>query len=442
MRKLTFVLAASFFLATSLMIITGAFGQSPSRQKVFTQDIDNFWIAFDSVATTRDSLQQLHYIQTLYIDKGTEGLKSFMRVRNYTADRWVMLIRRYPKFWASVRPNTLAVKTKTAAIEESILQFKALYPGLKDAKLYFTVGGLRSGGTTDSNKVLVGTEIATGDPTTDVSEFSTKWLAGVFSQQSTNNIVPLNIHEYVHTQQRGEGNTLLGQSICEGAADYITELVMGTPMRTVYINYGYQREKELKESFQQEMYTASFKKWLYNGGDATTVADLGYFMGYVICKSYYTHSADKKAAIKEIIELNYSDTTAVESFLKRSAYYTGPIDKAALVAAFQAKQPVVVRCEPVHDGDTLVDASLKTITIYFSRPMSTKGYSFNIGPSGEEHYPLTGVTGYSADGASFIVTADLKPGREYEFVITTRSFSSQDGYPLLTDYPVKFRTKP
>jgi hypothetical protein len=36
-----------------------------------------------------------------------------------------------------------------------------LYPELREAKMYFTVGGLNSGGTTVNNMILIGTEIAT-----------------------------------------------------------------------------------------------------------------------------------------------------------------------------------------------------------------------------------------------------------------------------------------
>jgi predicted CDP-diglyceride synthetase/phosphatidate cytidylyltransferase len=35
-----------------------------------------------------DSLQQIQFIQTLYIDKGTNGLKAFMVLRNYNAKLW------------------------------------------------------------------------------------------------------------------------------------------------------------------------------------------------------------------------------------------------------------------------------------------------------------------------------------------------------------------
>ena len=68
-----------------------AAGQKNSP-KVFTSDIDNFWQAYDSCQTTKDCLSQLHFIQTLYVDNGTKGLKAFMEARDYTPGLWVKLL--------------------------------------------------------------------------------------------------------------------------------------------------------------------------------------------------------------------------------------------------------------------------------------------------------------------------------------------------------------
>ena len=310
-------------LISLLLLLFSLSFASPGQdaQKVFTSDIDNFWIAYDSIQTTADSLKQINFIQTLYIDKGTRGLKAFMFARNYNAKLWVVLIRKYPKFWNSVRPNTLTVKSYAAGIEKSIAKFKELYPELKEAKIYFTVGGLRSGGTTMNDMVLIGSEIATGNASTDVSEFTNNWLAGVFKNQQADNLVNLNIHEYVHTQQKGDPKILLGQAIKEGACDFIMELVVGKALQNNYIVYGREHEATLKEEFKSEMLSTNNSNWLDNGSNAKTVADLGYFIGYSICKAYYNNATDKKKAIKEIIELDYSDNAAVEDFLKRSKYY-------------------------------------------------------------------------------------------------------------------------
>ncbi|UOQ72153.1 DUF2268 domain-containing putative Zn-dependent protease [Hymenobacter cellulosilyticus] len=192
------------------------------------------------------------------------------------------------------------------------------------------MGGLNSGGTVDGNKVLIGTEIATGNPQTDVSEFTNPWLGSVFKAQAQNNIVSLNVHEYVHTQQQTNEDdmNLLGKALKEGACDFITELVIRQPLQTNYILYGNAHEKELREAFKQEMLTANYSQWLYNGSTLGAKADLGYFMGYAICKAYYAQARNKRQAIKEIIELKYADPAATESFLRQSGYYPEGWDKA------------------------------------------------------------------------------------------------------------------
>ncbi len=429
------ILVIFSFLA---LAIQGA-GQE-KKQKVFTSDITNFWIAYDSIRNTKDSLRQIQFIRALYIDKGTEGLKAFMEARDYSAELWVNLINAFPRFWNSVRPNTLAVKSKATEIENSIEKLRKLYPDLKEANMYFTVGGLRSGGTTMNDMVLIGTEIATGTAETDVSEFPNKWLEGVFRDQRPDNIVPLNIHEYIHTQQRGRSKVVLDQAIREGACDFVTELVIGKPMENNYIQYGRAHEQELKEKFRQEMFTTAYEDWLYNGSSAKTVADLGYFMGYAICKSYYQHAKDKKMAIKEIIELNYSDDAAIENFLRKSKYYPEELNREELVRNYEKKLPFVVALDPIANGDTMIDPGLKEIRIVFSQPMSEKGYSFDFGEKGKDAYPITGVKGFSSDRKVFSLKVDLQPNRDYEFVVTGKSFKSADGYAA-KPLKVKFRTR-
>ena len=97
-------------LLVSLVFSSQLFAQQAKEQKVFTQDIDNFWIAFDSAKTTTDSATQVAILQTMYVDKGTPGLRAFMEVRDYNAVKWVKLIRRLPKFWNSIRPFRLVLQ--------------------------------------------------------------------------------------------------------------------------------------------------------------------------------------------------------------------------------------------------------------------------------------------------------------------------------------------
>jgi len=418
-----------------------SFGQ-PKQQTVITTDIDNFWKAYDSIRTTNDSVKQIRYILNLYIDKATPGLKAFMEVKDYTAESWVSSIRQHPKFWNSIRPNTQKVKGLVAEFDPYINKFKTLYPELRPANIYFTIGALRSGGTTQDGRVLIGTELATGNAETDISEFTGnthKFLNTYFITDPIKNIVALNIHEYVHTQEGHYGYNLLSQAIYEGTCDFVTQLVTGKTMPLPYMDFGPKHEAEIREKFKVEMYAPSWSNWLYNSGsNGSWVPDLGYYMGYAICQSYYKNSSNKKLAVKQMIELNYTDSVAVEAFLAKSKYFKEHLDKSALVKAYNAKRPYVLKLSPFTNGDTLVDASVKEIRLEFSSEMA-RNTAIDYGPLGKDHFPITGHLGFTADRRSIAYQVTLKPDTEYQFVVND-GFRSADGYPLKT-YLVKFRTR-
>jgi hypothetical protein len=420
------------------LVFASAFSQKSA--KIFTSDIDNFWVAYDSIQKTNDHTQKLALIKKLYTDKGTPGLKAFMKARDYNDTVFVNIIEKYPKFLNSIRPNTLTIKTKTNEFEASIIRLKEIYPDLKEAEMYFTIGGLNSGGTVSGNKVLVGAELATGLPSTDVSEFQDDWIKEVFANQSLDNIVSLNVHEYIHTQQTGDRRRVLSQSIKEGACDLIAELVMNKPLERKYLSYGTAHAAEVKDLFKKEMFTGNFANWLYNGRKKGESADLGYYIGYEISKSYYENAKDKKQAVKDIIELNYDNDKAVEEFLTRSKFFKEKIDKQKLIKEYEKNLPYVVKTEPAN-GSVHVNAETKEIRITFSKEMVANSYSFNLSDKGKEYFPITKIIGMENNDRILVLSADLKPGKEYEFVLTNKSFASKDGYPLRDEkLLVKFKT--
>lgn len=439
-QHLTGMKSKLIVLAMTALLPIAVQAQKPAKTTtadVYTTDIDHFWVAYDAARRTSDTTEQQQIMQSMYIDKGSDGLKAFMKLRDYDAALYVKLINKAPRFWNSIRPNTLTVKSQAPAIERSISKLKKLYPEMRPAKMYFTIGGLRSGGTVMGDKVLVGAEIATGDEKTEASELSA-WLQDVFKNQKSDNLVGLNIHEYIHTQQKPNGTTLLSQSIREGSADFISELVTGELLNSSYAIYGRANESKLKAEFKIDMFSEGMSRWLYNGSDADR-ADLGYFMGYSICKSYYNNATNKKKAIKDIIEVDYGDSTAVYNFLLRSKYYPEVLDQTALLKQYDALQPVVASLTPALDGRTDVDTATKTVTIHFSQPMAKK-ISISFGESGRSHFPITEVVGFSDDMKSLTLRLSMVANHDYEFLITGKSFQSQQGYAL-KEYPVKFRTK-
>ena len=313
-RLLSFLLLVNFSASS--------FGQT---SKIFTSDIDNFWIAYDSVKTTKDTTKQIDFIQKLYLDKATDGLKDFIKLREHSARKHLNNILRYPRFWTSLKPHTLEIKSKVNEIENLMVNFKNLYKNFKEPKVYFTIGVLNSGGTTSSDKILIGCEIACSDKTVDASELN-KWLQGVFKLNTS--VISMVAHELGHTQQKGGDSeddgisNLLGYCIKEGACDFIAELLY-KPVQSPYMTYGKANKKMLWTDFEKEMPGQETKNWLYNGDNAPNgIADLGYFIGYEICKSYYDNSKNKRKAFKKIVELNY-DKKKVQNFLTKSKYKGG-----------------------------------------------------------------------------------------------------------------------
>ena len=272
------IISALLFLSISKVY-------SQKNNYIFTSDIDHYWEAYDQIKKTDDNNKKYQLIHTLYIDKASDGLKSFMKKRDLTDSLFVKNIEKLPKFWSSIRNSTLQINGEQKKIEKHIRKLKKIYPELKPANIYFIIEGLTSGGTTNSDMVLIGSEILVGNPNTDTSELSSAWLKNTFKHRKYLDVVFLTVHEYVHTNQKDGYVNLLGHSIREGSCDFIAELVLGKPIKTSYIEYGKSNLSKVKEDFKAEMYSNRSDKWLYNGKISEN-PDLGYFIGYEISKSY------------------------------------------------------------------------------------------------------------------------------------------------------------
>lgn len=170
--------------------------------RVIVKDIANFWLAYDQIQTTDDTLQQRQFINELFINKASNGQKAMFAARNYSDKEYLDAIHNFPKFWNSIRRHTEHSASYTGVMTEGIDALNALYPELKPAKIYLTIGALRSNGTTLDSLVLIGSELAFADSSTVSSEFPERLshLESYFNTNPRENLLFLNIHEYVHTQ--------------------------------------------------------------------------------------------------------------------------------------------------------------------------------------------------------------------------------------------------
>jgi hypothetical protein len=424
------------FLA-SLLIISC----EQTNKNVITADIDNFWIAYDSIVLTSDSTAQMQYLQTLYLDKGTPGLSAIMAARNYTPEEYLLAINAYPKFWKSIRPNMEKVKNIGTQINQGIEQLRAVYPDLKPAKVYFTVGVFRTGGTTMDSLVLIGSEVSMTNNATITAEFPKEMthLKNHFANNPMSDIVFLNVHEFVHTQQKTalEAN-LLTQCLREGVAEFIAEKATKQTSKAPAIIYGNTNKSRVKQQFLKEMFNNYYRYWLWsNYENQFNTRDLGYFLGYDMAKHYYNKMENKQAAIKTLIELDYTNDKTVEEFIDKMTYFNKSIAK--LKTSYQENRPMVTNIIEFENGSKNINPNIKRVTIEFSTKMDTRFRGFELGDLGEQNVMrVENIIGWSNDDKAFTFEVNLEYNKHYQLVLS-HSFSSIEGVEL-EDYLIDFWT--
>lgn len=363
-----------------------------------------------------------------------------MKARGYTSKSYIEAIKQYPLFWSSIRSNMFRAKDFSAEISENVAKLKVLYPDLRPAKIYFTVGAFRSGGTTMDSLVLIGSEIAMVDDQTDVHEFQTA-LPDLYNYFKTNPIKTLvftNVHEYVHTQQKTtEANNLLGQAVLEGVAEFLAEKATGKASAAPALSYGKTHRKRVQEVFSSVMFNGANGFWLYNDEENEFgTRDLGYYVGYAICESYYNRSNNKKQAIKEMIELDYNNEMDLDRFVTHSGYFEKSV--ATLKKEYEYNRPFVKSVEPANHK--AVSASITEMTINFSEVMDKRYRNFELGPLGKEKLlQLKKFLGFSEDGRSVSFQIEIQPDHQYQ-ILVGKGFRNIKGLPL-KEYLIDFKTK-
>ncbi|MEP6616017.1 MAG: DUF2268 domain-containing putative Zn-dependent protease [Ginsengibacter sp.] len=288
---------------------------NPGKVTFSYHDIANFWKAYDQCKGKSDSIQQLVYNDE-YFKKGSIGLKDFLVVQDLSRKEFVSRINSARSYFDMIRETTIHVSKYQHAILSSMVQLKKIYPHARFPNIYFLVVGFKSGGTVSNRGILIGTEFWSLPSERVVFDFPLGWMKN--SIRTPENIPYTAAHELLHFQQysREFPTTLLGKCLVEGSADFVGELISGRVNNRYLYQYGSDKEKLLWHEFKKDMMNNDYSKWIYNLGTIKDrPPDLGYYIGYKICESYYLGMKAKSRAIREIIEMK-----DYEKFLRMSKY--------------------------------------------------------------------------------------------------------------------------
>ena len=404
---------------------------------VIADDIARFWQAYDTVRALSDTLEQIRAVQRLYIDPGSPGLQGLIAVRRYSASEFARAISAYPRYWQSIRTNTLRVAELSARITNGITAFQVLYPEGRPADVYFAIGVFRTPGTIHEGRVLIGAELALADPQTVTTELPPRLtnLTSYVARDPIAQVVPLNVHEYVHTQQRDKEYRVLDMVLFEGIAEYLSVLATGVPSAYAPLAYERAHRDTVRAVFARELVSErAVDRWLYN--DATNrfgMRDVGYAVGYEIARRFVARSTVRRAAIRALVELDYAKPIDVARIVDASGYLTRPL--AVLLEDLEARRPTVTHVMSAQ-ADSL-SAITRRLTLHFSVPMDTSTRGFDVGGRGEMYsMRVERLLGWSADRRSMEIEVRLPALRPAQLVISPRFENAEGG--RLRQYLVEF----
>ena len=300
----------SLVVALTMLVWSGcAYAASPV---VHTEDVTLFYRVYDAAGGHPTADQ----IQHDYIDKGSDGLRSFLKQRRTTAARIVQAIADHPQIYADARKCLAVLPRAKTRVSTALSKLGSLYPEAKFPPVTVAIGRGKPVAIADETGVMVGLE----------SLCAVSWMPADLEDRVTYVIA----HEYTHVQQalaspafyNIDKPTVLDAAIIEGAAEFMGILTSGGTSYAYFAKATAGREKQIETAFVPDEDKTDLSAWFFNG-TLEKPGDMGYWVGRRIVQSYYEHAADKRTAIRDIIEIKDA-----HAFLARSGWYPGiPLGK-------------------------------------------------------------------------------------------------------------------
>lgn len=295
-------LRSSLARGAALLAVAAAplvYAREEAAPLIVTTDAERFYALYDDAAgqPTADTLQRD------YLDRGSAGLLHLAKLRRVSGASIAAAIKAKPDIYRDARACLKVlprVKSRTAA---AMTRLKELYPAAHFPTITIAVSHTKPVGIGDADGVQIALEALC----------ATRYM----NPDHENRFVHVLAHEFAHSQQKGlvavkETPTVLEQALLEGGAEFIAELISGSPGNLGPFAQAAGRELDIETRFQREMTQTDISEWFFNGSNEKT-GDLGYWVGYRIVKSYYLRAPDKAKALDRIFRIDDASDSLAES---------------------------------------------------------------------------------------------------------------------------------
>lgn len=299
--------AAAAQAAPAVPAVPAAASGSRHGPAIHTEDVYRFYRVYDAYHGHPTAEQ----LQHRYLDPGSEGLHRLARLRNVTGSSMADNLTKHPAVYSNARRCMAVLPRVRRRLDKALRKLRQLYPPAVSAPITIAVGRGKPVGVTDASGVMIGLEALCG--------------ISYFEPDVEDRFVHVLAHEYVHVQQAVKSPafydkpkpTVLEESLIEGAAEFVGELISGSVANVELQARTRGHEKAIESTFVKDEAKTDLSDWLYNG-TLTKPGDLGYWVGYRIVKSYYQHASDKRQALRDILQMRDA-----RAFLARSDWYPG-----------------------------------------------------------------------------------------------------------------------
>jgi len=308
-------MAAVLGVTLPLSVVQSQVGNAADTTvSISTADVSRFLGALDALRAAANYGDSATILWNNYYRPATPGLRAFIALRIGSPYELLDKIRVRRLYYDHLRISLAGLPAVTTRLGGYLDRFRGIYPDIRLAPVWFVVGRMSSGGTTDDAGLLIGAEMYGRDADAPASELN-DWERAVLRDTS---LVPtIVVHELVHVNQERSGSTkLLASAIREGSADFLAEMVTGRNINAHVHAWAAQRERELWNEFIADMQSGTKGRW-FGGQSGDRPSDLGYFIGYRVAKAFYDRAGDKRSAIRAILAVSERNA---EQFLAESGY--------------------------------------------------------------------------------------------------------------------------
>lgn len=297
-------LRASAFLGLAMIATPGiTLAETPSP--LVLEDAERF-----AALLATSSLPSPAELQSMYLDRGTEGVSIFTPNRIESAENLARAIAEDPGAYRKAVELCLpAARTLRGEVGREIARVGEIVGESGAAPAFVVFGAGNSGGTADERGLVLGLEVICrqADSAAGAGQVLKDFVA----------------HEMTHVYQARAGTVqsdvdLLRQSLVEGFADFVMERALGD--RAVAsadrATYGHAHEADLWRGFKRDVAAGrTDTEWLYRPVKSRPgqPADMGYWIGKRICEAYYDRAGDKRAAVRMLLELRDPPAILAES---------------------------------------------------------------------------------------------------------------------------------